>query len=267
MAALSVLLRRISGRPVVSRLAPVRLPPRRGLAPVRLPPMRGLAAGPPGDAQPPGLSPPACEHELEAYRALGALGHRPAVAAAVLSALRGSGLSGAGLLSVVHGLIGRPEVGHDGGLEALVAAIEKQLAREEGKARVVCTVLTPRAVGWDVAEGDPSRFQIEGYDGMTISDVAKHGDDPGSLVLAELLECACSGVMACSTCHIVIAPEWFERVGEPSEEERDMIDLAFEPTDTSRLGCQVVLRPELNGLKFRVPAGANNMMDNIPFPD
>ena len=80
-----------------------------------------------------------------------------------------------------------------------------------------------------------------------------------------MLECACSGVMACSTCHVYIAPGWFERVGPPGEDEQDMLDLAHEPRDTSRLGCQLVLRPDLEGLVVEVPRGANNLFDHIPF--
>lgn len=230
-------------------------------------PRRALSGDAPGAAPPPGPPPPADAHEAEAHGALCDLGHRPAVVEAVLAALRDSRVSGAALLTMVRGLIGRPEVGHDGGLGALVASIEQQLARQEGRAQVRFTALTPRARGWDVPSGDPSRLELQAFEGMTIADVATHGDGPGALVLSELLECACSGVMACSTCHVVIAPEWFQRVGEPEEAERDMLDLAHEPTDTSRLGCQVVLRPELDGLTFRVPSGANNMMDDIPFPD
>jgi ferredoxin len=46
-----------------------------------------------------------------------------------------------------------------------------------------------------------------------------------------------------------------------------MLDLAFEPTDSSRLGCQLRLAPHLDGLVVAVPAGAHNHMDHIPFPD
>lgn len=61
--------------------------------------------------------------------------------------------------------------------------------------------------------------------------------------------------------------KWFEAVGDPSEAELDMIDLAFDPVDTSRLGCQLVLSPELDGLEVKIPGRSNNLMDHIPFPD
>ena len=106
-------------------------------------------------------------------------------------------------------------------------------------------------------------------------------------------------VQACSTCQVYIDEDWFERVGAPDEAgfithnllfvlpsysfdllitafcltqyfvcaELDMIDLAHEPTDFSRLGCQVILKPELDGLRVTIPGGANNMFDDIPFQD
>ena len=56
-------------------------------------------------------------------------------------------------------------------------------------------------------------------------------------------------------------------VGSASEEEEDMLDLAYDRRDTSRLGCQLQLRPELEGMRVSLPAGANNMFDHIPFQD
>ena len=82
--------------------------------------------------------------------------------------------------------------------------------------------------------------------------------------VAEHIECACSGVMACSTCHVVVDPIWYEAVGAADEDEEDMLDLAHDPRRTSRLGCQVKLTPALDGMVVWVPHGANNMMDDIP---
>ena len=59
----------------------------------------------------------------------------------------------------------------------------------------------------------------------------------------------------------------FHAVGEPEDAEQDMLDLAYSPRETSRLGCQVVLRADLDGMLIKLPKGANNMMDNIPFED
>eukprot|EP00415_Alexandrium_ostenfeldii_P004075 UN4075 len=100
---------------------------------------------------------------------------------------------------------------------------------------------------------------------MSLKDVAEHGQGQGAKLLAEYVECACSGVMACSTCHVYIHPDWFSKVSGPSEAEMDMLELAYEPRETSRLGCQLRFSEKLDGLKVAIPGGANNMFDNIPF--
>ena len=71
---------------------------------------------------------------------------------------------------------------------------------------------------------------------------------------------ACECSLACSTCHVIVEDEdVFDALPEASEEEEDMLDLAFGLTETSRLGCQVVLKPELDGLVVRLPAATRNM--------
>ena len=73
------------------------------------------------------------------------------------------------------------------------------------------------------------------------------------------LEGTCEGQMACSTCHVVVAAEWFERLGEASEEEEDMLDLAAGVAPTSRLACQIVLDESHEGLSVTIPADAHDM--------
>ena len=74
------------------------------------------------------------------------------------------------------------------------------------------------------------------------------------------LEGACEGSLACSTCHVIVDSEDFERLKEPSEDEEDMLDLAWGLTETSRLGCQIIMTDELDGLTVRLPAATRNMM-------
>ncbi len=73
------------------------------------------------------------------------------------------------------------------------------------------------------------------------------------------LEGTCEGQMACSTCHVVVAPAWFDRLAEASEEEEDMLDLAAGVTRTSRLACQIVLGEDLDGLTVAIPAESHDM--------
>ena len=74
------------------------------------------------------------------------------------------------------------------------------------------------------------------------------------------IEGACEGAMACSTCHVIVDPKWYDRLDEPTEDEEDMLDLAFALTHTSRLGCQIKMSEELDGLVITLPAATRNMM-------
>jgi ferredoxin len=70
---------------------------------------------------------------------------------------------------------------------------------------------------------------------------------------------ACEGSLACSTCHVILEPKVYESLAEPSDEENDMLDLAFGLTETSRLGCQIVVTEELAGMVVRLPAATRNI--------
>ena len=74
------------------------------------------------------------------------------------------------------------------------------------------------------------------------------------------IEGACEGSMACSTCHVIIDKKWYRRLEEVSEDGEDMLDLAFGPTRTSRLGCQIVITEELDGLEVSLPRETRNML-------
>ena len=73
------------------------------------------------------------------------------------------------------------------------------------------------------------------------------------------LEGACEGSLACSTCHIIVEKKFFDNLPEPSEEEEDMLDLAWGLTHTSRLGCQIIINEKLDGMKVTIPSGTRNM--------
>ncbi len=73
------------------------------------------------------------------------------------------------------------------------------------------------------------------------------------------LEGACEGSLACSTCHVIVEEEWYDLLSDASEDEEDMLDLAFGLTKTSRLGCQIIMSEELDGLTLKLPAGTRNM--------
>ena len=73
------------------------------------------------------------------------------------------------------------------------------------------------------------------------------------------LEGACEGSLACSTCHVIVEPEWFKKLEDASDDEEDMLDLAFGLTETSRLGCQILLTKELDGLTVHLPSATRNI--------
>ena len=100
-------------------------------------------------------------------------------------------------------------------------------------------------------EADGSEKIVDAQNGLSLLEVAhKNGVD---------LEGACEGSLACSTCHLIIEKEFFENLPEPSEEEEDMLDLAWGLTHTSRLGCQIIVDDSLDGMKVKVPTGTRNM--------
>jgi len=94
--------------------------------------------------------------------------------------------------------------------------------------------------------------EVEAEPGQRLLDVAWAAHEP--------LEGACEGVMACSTCHVIVDAADFEKLPEASEEEEDMLDLAAYPTRTSRLACQIVLTETMKNLTVRIPPGAKNWM-------
>jgi 2Fe-2S ferredoxin len=97
-----------------------------------------------------------------------------------------------------------------------------------------------------------NRREVDAPNGLSVLEVAhKHGID---------LEGACEGSLACSTCHVIIDPSWFEVLKDPTEDEEDMLDLAFGLTKTSRLGCQIVISEELDGLVVSLPPGSRNLL-------
>ncbi len=100
--------------------------------------------------------------------------------------------------------------------------------------------------------GEGSDVEVDAPVGMSVLEIAHRNDID--------IEGACEGSMACSTCHVIVAAEWFDRLDAPSEEEDDMLDLAFGLTETSRLGCQIIIRPDLDGLTVRLPEATRNML-------
>jgi 2Fe-2S ferredoxin len=101
-------------------------------------------------------------------------------------------------------------------------------------------------------EQNGTRREVEAPLGLSVLEIAhRNGID---------LEGACEGSLACSTCHVIVDAEWYDLLKDATEDEEDMLDLAFGLTRTSRLGCQIIITEELDGLTVSLPAGSRNMM-------
>jgi ferredoxin len=95
------------------------------------------------------------------------------------------------------------------------------------------------------------RVVAEAKAGDCLLEVAQNADMP--------LEGTCEGQMACSTCHVIVSKDWFDKLPPASEDEEDMLDLAAGVTRTSRLACQINLSTALDGLEVRIPGESHNM--------
>lgn len=92
---------------------------------------------------------------------------------------------------------------------------------------------------------------VEALVGLSILEVAHENNID--------LEGACEGSLACATCHVILEEEIYNKLDEPEEAEEDMLDLAFGLTHTSRLGCQIILTEELDGIRIRLPSATRNI--------
>lgn len=101
-------------------------------------------------------------------------------------------------------------------------------------------------------ERDGTHREVDAPLGLSVLEVAhKHGVD---------IEGACEGSLACSTCHVIVDAGWADKLAKASEDEEDMLDLAFGLEKTSRLGCQIVITPALDGLVVKLPASSRNAL-------
>ncbi|KAL4974404.1 2Fe-2S ferredoxin-type domain-containing protein [Aspergillus desertorum] len=116
--------------------------------------------------------------------------------------------------------------------------------------------ITPPKPGEEInvsfIDKDGEKFDFQVSEGDNLLDIAQANDLE--------MEGACGGSCACSTCHVIVEdPDMFDKMEEPSDDENDMLDLAFGLTETSRLGCQVQMSKKLDGLVVRLPSMTRNL--------
>lgn len=98
---------------------------------------------------------------------------------------------------------------------------------------------------------DQSEKTVDAPNGISLLEVAhKNG---------VALEGACEGSLACSTCHVIVDEAFYKQLPKATDDEEDMLDLAFGLTHTSRLGCQIMINDSLEGLKVSLPSATRNM--------
>jgi 2Fe-2S ferredoxin len=112
--------------------------------------------------------------------------------------------------------------------------------------------MTTNRVTIHFINADGTKTSVEAPVGLSVLEVAhQNGVD---------LEGACEGSLACSTCHVIVEEGFYEALPEATEDEEDMLDLAFGLTATSRLGCQIILSPEMDGMVLKLLSATRNMM-------
>ena len=137
------------------------------------------------------------------------------------------------------------------GLSALAHSVKHELdqerARRQGRQRVSLNILVPH---------ERHKFTVTAFEGDTLFHIAQQDEE-----LARYLECACGGIAACSTCHLIVDEESFKMLEPASSAEEDMLDLAYGLQSTSRLGCQLTIPASADGLTLTIPDGVNNVFN------
>ena len=129
----------------------------------------------------------------------------------------------------------------DEGLAALVDSLHAQHKSTAGREEITIYVNVPH---------ERHRFAVQCYHNDTVQDVAEIDD-----MVQGYLAFACTGNMACSTCHCIVDAVAFDKLGTVSVAEEDMLDMAADLTPTSRLGCQIKM---FDGLEITIPEHSND---------
>ena len=92
-----------------------------------------------------------------------------------------------------------------------------------------------------------NKIEINVENGLTVMEGAVQNNVPG-------IDADCGGSMACATCHVYVKEEWLDKLPNKEDGEEDMLDMAFEPKNNSRLSCQLIVSDELDGLEVNIPS-------------
>ena len=93
---------------------------------------------------------------------------------------------------------------------------------------------------------DGEETTVDAKEGMSVMQTAVNNGVDG--IVAE-----CGGACSCATCHVYVEPEWFDKLPEAQDMEKEMLDFVMSPQPTSRLSCQIKVTAELDGLVVTTP--------------
>ena len=140
----------------------------------------------------------------------------------------------------------------DGGMRALSGAVAREVAERAQKDALDRVNITVVPFGRQEKEG----MNLQAFEGDTLFDVWTENQE----TLGPYMECACQGIAACSTCHVILDEDAYSALPrEPDEAEMDMLDLADGLTPTSRLGCQLRFTKAEDGITLHLPESVNNL--------
>jgi len=94
---------------------------------------------------------------------------------------------------------------------------------------------------------DEKTHTIDVENGLTVMEGAVQNNIPG-------IDADCGGGMACATCHVYVKENWLDKLPKKEDGEEDMLDMAYEPKQNSRLSCQLVVSDEIDGLEVVIPS-------------
>ena len=96
-------------------------------------------------------------------------------------------------------------------------------------------------------EFNGTEHEADVANGLSVMEGAIQNDIPG-------IDADCGGGMACATCHVYVNENWLDKLPSKEDGEEDMLDMAFEPKNNSRLSCQLIVSDELDGLEVNIPS-------------
>jgi ferredoxin-2, mitochondrial len=141
------------------------------------------------------------------------------------------------------------QLSNSGGLKAIADAVIR-----EATLQAETSLRADVEVNITIPQDGNKRLTLIVKEGQSLLDVLDDYPELGSQ-----LECTCAGIAACSTCHVIVSPDWFDKLPAAEEHEQDMIDLAAENTATSRLGCQLKFAREHSGIEIALPLEWNDL--------